>query len=294
MRKILKWVGIIVGVVIALVVVAALVVGLNGYVKLTNSQAYKFTQSFTAPTSAAAVARGQYLVNSVVGCFGCHGQGGKGAIFINAQPIGLLVAPNLTRGQGGVGGQMTDADWNRAIRHGLGHDGRVLMIMPADNFAHLSDADFGAVVAYIKSLPPVDNVLPGRQLAPAAYLLVGAGLFPLPAQEIDHTATPVASVTPAETADYGEYIVTLADCASCHGPKFTGGTPGQGTPVGPNIAPSGEVGGWTQAQFINTIRNGTTPSGETLSTEMPWMTFRNMTDQDLGAVYDYLHSLPSQ
>jgi mono/diheme cytochrome c family protein len=296
MRKVLKWIGIGVGVIVGLLIVIIAVVAGLGYQKLTNSQQFHVSETFTAPTSSDAVARGAYLVNSTAGCTGCHGDGFKGAIFIDAQPIGLLVAPNLSTGKGGIGGQMTDADWNRAIRHGIGHDGRVLVIMPADNFTHLSDADLGAIIAYLKSLPPADNVLPARKLGFLAYVFVGAGVFPLPAQNIDHSAAHVASVAPAETADYGHYIVAVAGCRTCHGPNLTGGTPGQGggPPVGPNISPTGEEGPWTKAQFINTIRTGTNPAGQQLSDQMPWTIFKNMTDQDLGAVYDYLHSLPGK
>jgi mono/diheme cytochrome c family protein len=294
MHKVLKWIGIVLGILIGLLIIVIAVVGAIGNQRLTNSQQYHVTETFTVVTSAEAVARGQYIVNSTTGCFGCHGDGAKGSIFINASPIGLLVTPNLTSGKGGIGSLMTDADWNRAIRHGIGQDGRVLVIMPADSFTHLSDADLGAIVAYLKSLPPVDNVLPARNLAFPAYLLIGAGVFPLPAEIIDHNATHLASVTPAETADYGHYIVTLASCTTCHSPNLTGGKPGQGAPVGPNISPTGEEGAWTRDQFINTIRTGVNPAGHQLSDQMPWKTFKNMTDQDMGAVYAYLHSLPAK
>jgi mono/diheme cytochrome c family protein len=294
MRKLLKWIGIVLGGLLGLLVVLVAVLLTLGAIKLTNSQQYHISETFSPPSSAEAVARGQYLVQSVAGCEGCHGPGFKGAIFIDAQPIGLLVAPNLTTGQGGLGARMTDADWNRAIRHGIGHDGRVLIIMPAEHFTNLSDADLGAVVAYIKSLPPVDNVLPARRVGFPAYLLIGSGVFPLPAQQIDHTATHAATVTPAETVDYGHYLVSIAGCTSCHGANFTGGTPNQGAPIGPNISPTGEEGPWTKAQFINTLRTGINPANRQLSDEMPWKTFGTMTDQDLGAVYDYLHSLPGQ
>ena len=294
MRKVLKWIGIVFGALIGLLLVAIAVFAVIGYGRLTNSQQYKVTDGIPIPTSAEAVARGQYLVNSTAGCFGCHGEGAKGSIFIDALPIGRLVAPNLTSGKGGLGGLMTDADWNRAIRHGIGHDGRVLVIMPAESFNHMSDADFGSVVAYIKSLPPVDNVLPARNLALPAYVFIGAGMLPLPAQLIDHSTPHPASVTPADTADYGSYVVELATCRGCHGPNLTGQASNGGGPDAPNITPTGEVGAWTKAQFINTIRTGTNPAGHQLTDDMPWKTIKNMNDQDLGALYTYLHSLPGK
>jgi len=293
MRKVLKWIGIILGGLIGLLVIAIGVVSVIGSQKLSNSQPYHVSEAFSAPTSPEAVARGQYLVNSTTGCFGCHGDGAKGQILIDGLPVGTLPAPNLTAGKGGIGGSMTDADWNRAIRHGIGHDGRVLAIMPADHFNHMSDADLGAVVAYIKSLPPVDNVLPARSLALPADALVGAGVFSLPAEDINHSAPHPASVAPAETADYGNYVVELADCTECHGENLTGQSGGPG-PAAPNISPTGEVGAWTRQQFFTTIRTGVTPAGHQLTDDMPWKTFKNMTDSDLGAVYAYLHSLPAK
>ena len=295
MRRVLKWIGIILGGIAGLLVIAVAVLYVIGYQKLTNSQQYKATDNFTVPTSPEAVARGQYLVNSTAGCFGCHGDGAKGNIFSDGLPFGTLAAPNLTSGRGGIGGIMTDADWNRAIRHGIGHDGRLLLIMPAEHFSHLSDADLGAVVAYVKTLPPMDNPVPTRSLALPAYLFVGSGMFKTGAEQIDHSAAHPASVPPAETADYGAYIVELATCRDCHGPNLTGQTDGGGgAPAGPNISPTGEVGAWTKEQFINTIRTGLNPAGHQLSDDMPWKVFQNMNDTDLGAVYAYLHSLPAK
>jgi len=293
MRKVLKWIGIVLGALVGLIIITVAVLAVIGYQKLSNSAAYPVTEAFTVPTSAEALARGQYLVQSTAGCFGCHGDGAKGNVFFEGVPFGTLAAPNLTSGKGGIGASMTDGDWNRAIRHGIGHDGRVLLIMPAEHFTHLSDADLGAIVAYIKSLPPVDNVVPARNLAIPAAALIGAGVFPLGAAAIDHSAAH-PTITPAETADYGAYIVELATCRDCHGPNLTGGDCTWGGPVGPNISPTGEVGAWSKAQFINTIRTGLTPGGHQLSDEMPWAVFKNMYDRDLGAVYDYLHSLPSK
>jgi len=294
MRKVLKWIGIVLGAIVGLIIIVVAVVSVIGYQKLSNTASYPVTDTIAIPTSAEAVARGQYLVTSTAGCFGCHNDGGKGEIFFDGLPFGTLAAPNLTSGQGGIGGILTDADWNRAIRHGIGHDGRALLIMPAEHFTHLTDADFGAIVAYIKSLPPVDNVLPARSIAIPGALFVGAGIFDPAPSVIDHTAVRTA-ITPAETADYGAYVVELATCRDCHGPDLTGRVDdGTGAPAGPNISPTGEVGAWTKDQFINTLRTGVNPGGHKLSDDMPWAVFKNMNDQDLGAVFAYLHSLPAK
>jgi len=136
-------------------------------------------------------------------------------------------------------------------------------------------------------------VLPARSLAIPAAALVGAGVFPLAVADIDHNAAHPA-VSSAETPDYGAYIVELATCRDCHGPNLTGGDGAGGAPAGPNLSPTGEVGAWTKEQFLNTIRTGVNPAGHKLSDEMPWSVFKNMSDQDLGAVYTYLHSLPGK
>jgi hypothetical protein len=81
-----------------------------------------------------------------------------------------LAIPNLTTGAGGVGDTNTDEDWVRAIRHGVGHDGRGLALMPSAVFYYLSDEDLGALIAYLKSLPPVDNEMPGTDLGPVGRI----------------------------------------------------------------------------------------------------------------------------
>ena len=109
MRRVLKWIGIILGGIVGLLVIAVAVLYVRGYQKLTNSQQHKVTDNFAVPTSPEAVARGQYLINSTAGCFGCHGDGAKGQIFFDGLPFGTLATPNLTSGKGGIGGLMTDA-----------------------------------------------------------------------------------------------------------------------------------------------------------------------------------------
>ena len=132
-------------------------------------------------------------------------------------PPARLGAPNLTSGAGGIGGRYTAADWARTIRHGVRPDGTPLLFMPTANFYHLSDADLGAIIAYIKSMPPVDNQPPGSQIYPLGRALMVAGLLGLPAEEIDHSAPRIPAPPPGRTAEYGRYLTTISTCRDCHG-----------------------------------------------------------------------------
>jgi mono/diheme cytochrome c family protein len=91
------------------------------------------------------------------------------------------------------------------------------------------------------------------------------------------------------TAEFGKYILSYQDCVLCHGANLSGGTPGQLAPVGPNLSP---VKGWTQEQFISTLRTGVDPSGHALNSQMPWRNVGRMDDDELAAVYAYITSLP--
>ena len=93
----------------------------------------------------------------------------------------------------------------------------------------------------------------------------------------------------AATAEYGKYIISYAGCNSCHGKDFTGGTPGGLSPVGPNL--TGIVPKWTREEFIKTLRTGVDPSGHQLSDLMPWKYRGRLDDEELTAVYEFLHGL---
>ena len=85
--------------------------------------------------------------------------------------LARIVPPNLTRGRGGVGATFTDADFVRAIRHGVDPSGRQLLIMPSDDYNHFSDADLGAIIAYVRSLPPINTSLPSNDIRTLGLIL---------------------------------------------------------------------------------------------------------------------------
>lgn len=299
-RRILKWIGIVVGSLIGLLVVAVLVLLIIGGARANK----KYTipvEAVTVPTGEEAVQRGEHVA-VIHYCVGCHTENLGGQVYFSIPGLLTIPTPNLTSGTGGVGSLYTDEDWVRAIRHGVGHDGRALWVMPSAGFSHLSDEDLGALIAYLKSVPPVDNELPEREFEPMGRVMLALGMVPpVAADLIDHTAQPPVAVEEGVTVEYGEYLAHTT-CTECHGASLNGkpfGPPGQQFPT-PNLTPGGELVAWSEEEFIETLRTGVTPSGHQLGDcpncgpdSMPWKYLGQMTDDELKALWMYLQSLPA-
>jgi len=235
---------------------------------------------------SATVERGRHLVTTVGFCTDCHDADLGGKVLADRLITGRLAAANLTRGTGGLGAQYTDEDLVRAIRHGVGRDGKSLIFMPAQAFQHMSDADLAAMIAYLHVLPPVERTLPRPRLGPLFRVLHIFGFPLLPAEHVDHQAT-AASITPSVSIAYGAYLASVSGCSSCHGPKLAGD---EGP--GPNIT-SGAIGSWTEADFRRALREGKRPDGSVLRPPMPWPIFSNMTDDETAALWLYERSVPA-
>ncbi len=282
MKTILKWAGIGLGGLLVLVLIAGATLFYRGNTLFSRS--LDVTPTLTSvPTDSARVARGAHL-SRIHGCQFCHGDQLAGRVVVDVPPF-RAVAPNLTPGEGGVGGRYTDADWDRAIRHGVKADGRgVLPVMPSKGFNHLSDDDASALIAYLKGLPPVDNVVPPSELRMLGGIIAGTGgLAPEVAYEPSRkTAPPVGP-----TVEYGEYLAHVT-CILCHGQDLHGGPSPKPDLYSPDLMPAGL---WPLADFITTMRTGVNPGGKHLDDEMPWRAFRHMTDEELTALHAYLQTL---
>ncbi len=292
--RIVRWIGISVGGLVALLVVAAVAVYALSSARLNQT----FTvpeETIVIPTDAASLERGRHLATTIGQCVDCHGENLAGREFLNAPGIGRFNSANLTGGQGGAGQNFSDADWVRALRHGVGKDGKPLLIMPAQGFNSLSAEDLGALIAYVKSVPAVDHVP-----EPSDVQLLGRALFmlgqiqALAAETIDHAAPITPAVQPGVTAEYGQYLVRVGGCVDCHGPNLSGGPMNGAPPDAPpaaNITPGGEIVGWTDQQFIETIRTGVNPAGKQLNAFMPYKYLGGLSDDELKAMFVYLRSL---
>jgi len=294
MKKLLKRIGLIVGILVGLFVVVIGAVLATGYFRFHKTYDID-AGSVKIPTDEASIARGEHLVGAVAHCGYCHGEDFSGAYIINNPgKEGVVVAPNLTSGEGGIGAYFTDEDWVRALYHGVNDEGRSVIIMPSLFFHVMSEDDLTSIIAYMKTVPPVDKVLPETKPGPMVYLLIGAGPFAeeMSARVIDHDAPFATAPAEGETPEYGKYLATIGQCRACHGVELAGGQVSPSAPIGPNLTPGGEMGFWDEESFFSVIRTGTHPSGRELDSFMPWKFFANMTDSELRAVRAYLLSQP--
>lgn len=210
--------------------------------------------------------------------------------------MGFIHSPNLTRGEGGIGGTYTDAQWETASRHGIGGDGRRLILMPSNEDQYFSDEDLGRLVAYLRTVPAVDRGVPPRKVGLLARALYAGGIFPMfPAKAVVHADEVVASVTIDSTPAYGTYLADIG-CSGCHGATFGGGAIPGGPPDWPlpaNLTSSG-IGPYTQAHFVTALRDGKRPDGTAINPFMPVQATKLMTDVEIVAVYKYLKTVPAK
>jgi cytochrome c553 len=210
--------------------------------------------------------------------------------------MGRLYAPNLTKGKGGSIAAYKDNDWVRAIRHGVGIDGRGLFIMPSEEYSKLTDEDLGALIAFLQTVPAVD-----RERVPTAYgpisqiILTTAPHKMIAAAALDHAHIfPPVSVAKGPTPEYGRYLA--AGCTGCHGANFSGGKIEIGPPDWPMAAnltthPESRLSKWSEQDFINTIRTAKRPDGTILNPVMP-RGFAGMDDVELKALWAFFRTLP--
>jgi mono/diheme cytochrome c family protein len=272
MRRVLKWAGIVLGALVGLILVAAVVLYVKGAMDLNQTMTVP-TDHVAIPTDVTSLARGKEFVS--IFCTECHGEDLGGAVVLADPMIGTIYSANLTEGKGGV--QVTHSD------------------MPSAAFNFLSREDVGSIIAYLKTLPPVDRVAPGPSLTVVGQVMLGAGVFGegvFPANVIDHSnpfpLMPEIGANPA----YGEYFTRL--CRECHGPDLTGGPSTQpGAPPAPNLTMTGELVGWSETDFLRAIKTGMKPSGHMINAEfMPVEAFSKLPDAELRGIYMYLHSIP--
>ena len=296
LRKPLLWTGRVLGGFVGLLLVAYGAVHLLSVQRAGASVpvATHFPSAIDY-SDAALVAEGARLA-TVRGCVDCHAANLGGKLMIDDPLIGKVYTANLTTGKGGRGGAMTADDWELAIRHGVRRDGSQLAVMPSQEFHGLTDRDVAAIIAYAGTVPAVDNEMPRPSLGPLGRVLYVTGqLDAYPASVTPQETTHRASITPAVSLEFGEYVAH--GCTGCHGPGYSGGKiPGvpPSFPSAGNITPDSAsgIGAWSEADFMRALREGVRPDGTRLDPFMPVALTKHMTETELKAAYLYLRSVP--
>ena len=259
----------------------------------------------------ARLARGRYLVTAVNGCFSCHGElewqspgfpvkpGTEGAgRRWDREGLPFATAPNITPDPETGAGLWTDDMFARAIREGIGHDGRTLFpLMPYEQYRLMSDEDLASIVVYLRALPAVKHALPPTDV-------------PFPVSRFIH-ALPQPVVAPVPEPDrknpvaYGGYLTRMGACRDCHTPvdatnrpitslEFSGGF----TLVGPygqvasrNLTPDPSGISYYDADlFVDVMRTGMAKARK-IHDAMPWKAFAGQSDDDLRAIFAYLQTV---
>jgi mono/diheme cytochrome c family protein len=273
----------------------------------------------TVNATPERLARGAYLANHVAGCIDCHstrdwnyfagpikpGTEGKGGERFDKSLgfPGTIYAYNITPAALGA---ESDGILYQAITSGVDKDGRALFpVMPYPHFNTMSEEDIFSIIAYLRTLKPIENTPPTTELDPPMNLIV---------RTIPMKRTPQPQPDTSNIYEYGKYLVNAASCSDCHtkqvqgkpvpGMEFAGGFefpfPNGQIVRSANITPDEEtgIGSWSESDFIDRFKFYDNADGRTISPEsmgyntfMPWTAFAGMTERDLGAIYKYLRTL---
>jgi len=304
-KKILKWTGLILLLVIA---------GLSVVVAMRQNR--KFDAPYPeihASKDSSVIARGKYLVYGPAHCADCHsGQGAEADVNKGLEvplmggkkfdlPVAVIYTPNITSDEETGIGKLTDQQIARSLRYGVGYDGRALFnFMP---FHNTSDEDLTAIISYIRTLAPVKN-----QVTPRSFTLLGKVINAFILKPAGPDGDVLKSIKPDSTVEYGKYLATnVANCRGCHtnrdlktgdfiGPFYAGGFAMESfvdpkyTFHTPNISPdknTGHIYNWTQDMFVARFHQGKAYP----QSPMPWGPFGRMSDIEITAIYKYLQTV---
>lgn len=307
-RRWQKFVGV--SVLVLAVLLAGGISATVGWRPIVGPKIRPLTSRTFEPTPAR-LARGKYLAHNVAGCLYCHsdldiGAEGTGITFragtegagrgLADEGLPFVSTPNLTPA---AARHWSDDGLARAIREGIGNDGRTLFpMMPYANYRHMSDEDVASVIVYLRSLKPIDRPTPKPQIPFPLNRLINSA-----PQPIDGSVPEPDLSTPVKR---GEYMITLAGCGDCHTPmndrgeylahlRLAGGAPitGSGRPMAAsrNLTPSDDgIPYYTEDLFLEVLRTGRVKERQ-LSDLMPWKYYSGMTDEDLKAIFAYLKTV---
>src|SRR4051794_22253497 len=279
MAKLLRWTGYVVGALILLLLIAAASVWLLAAQKL-SAHGRARPEHLAVPTAAQLADAPRQL--NVLRCVGCHDAGLRGRLFFDEPYVARVYAPNLTA----VAATANDEQLARAIRQGIGAEGRALAIMPSETFARLDDGEVAALIAAIRALPKVGGPTPARKVGFLGRVGLLTGEF--------HTTPQAVTVYAAKLPlDLGPQYsrgrhMAASNCAECHGPALSGGE----VEPGLNAPDLTIAGAYDRAAFKTLIRTGVPAGGRKLKVmgDVARENLSFMTDAEIDELYAYLQA----
>jgi mono/diheme cytochrome c family protein/cytochrome c2 len=259
-------------------------------------ETHHMTSPLPSGADIAAAERGQHLVVSRYGCTNCHGADLGGGVMLDDPALGSLHGPNLTAGRGGRSAGYTMSDWDRIVRHGVKPDGRAAL-MPSGDFFRMSDAELMDIVAYIRSLPPVDHEVAPLRLGLVGKILLLLGRIPVAADSDQSRASTHAGRPPdaGDTVAFGSHLAVT--CSTCHRANFAGGRMEFGPPNWPDAANltrhATGLADWSYEDFERALTRGLSRDGRSLREPMAGVVSgaREMLPDERKALWTYLSSL---
>ena len=281
MKRLLRWTGIAAGILAALIIVAYAIAYIVSERVLRRTYEVPAV-AIAIPTDPESISEGRRLATTR-GCFnGCHGKNAEGVVMFDEPMIARIVAPNLTTAIR----KYSDAQIAVIVRYGVRPDGRSMLVMPAEAFTWMTDADLGRIIAFLKSLPLSTGPGPGISPGPLGRIGLATGKFKTVTQLIAD-AQPPPEATSAQ-ATFGRYLARTT-CAQCHGTNLRGDSTPDFTSPDLRI-----VAAYSPEAFAELMRTGVPLGGRKLDTMGPWarQTLSQLTDTEIAALYGYLYAMP--
>ncbi len=284
-RAWLKWPGVVLAGLFTLLFALLTVVGVIGTYKLFAPRSVP-VPAVTVAGTPEQIARGEYLAGVL--CAACHSaddelplSGGGNLSAETGLPLGDLYAANITPA-GGIG-NLSDGELFRLLRTGVNEEGRATTMTALMGARSLSDEDTLAVMAYLRSAPPVAGETPEFNPTVLTALFAGAGLIPF---NVPATVDVVTAPPKAATVEYGAYVLAFMDCSGCHGPKLDGDVPPPNPPA-PDIR--GYASDLSKGVFFDVVRDHAAAAEP--DEIMPWRFMGRLDDVELEALYLYLRGV---
>lgn len=277
-----RWILRILGGLLAALVLAVGVIWFQSN-RVINAKHEFREYAVNVPTDSASIARGERIAR--IRCMGCHKESLTGdSAFFDDPMVARLVAPNVPAKLAAL----TDAEFAGFLLTGVRKDGTSPFVMPPPGLYHLSDADIGALIAYIRSLPVPDSPMPGNSYRLMGRFGVAMGQFKTAVASYDTTQERVGLDSAWATTRHGEYLARSI-CTECHGMRLTGDS------AGPTPSLAGALA-YSSEEFLTLLRTGTPrePGKQlTLMADVAKSMTNHFTDDEISAIYGYLKALPA-